>query len=243
MNSEKKLDYSGSTTPVPQPASNRSERSNGIPPPSIPSPKTLDELVLILRQELGKDGIDSKDVNVERIKQIMENYDAKCDRANWEKYVFLDEFRYTRNLIDVGNGNYNLILLCWNVNHQSPIHNHNGSHCLAKVMEGCLTETLYEWPKECGKAKGNEAPLQVTQETNMPVNEVAYIHDKIGLHRIANKQSSPAMSLHLYSPPIEVCKTFCEKTSASNPTAKCCFYSKWGKKVDNVSGCLDAIKR
>lgn len=43
-------------------------------------------------------------------------------------------------------------------------------------------------------------------------DQVSYMHDKIGLHRMSNKSStSPAISLHLYSPPFAQCKTFCEK--------------------------------
>jgi cysteine dioxygenase len=44
------------------------------------------------------------------------------------------------------------------------------------------------------------------------------MHDKIGLHRIANPSDKGAVTLHLYSPPFSTCKTFCEKTGIDRPS-------------------------
>lgn len=41
--------------------------------------------------------------------------------------------RYTRNLVDEGNGRYNLIVLCWDSGQGSGIHDHADSHCFMKV--------------------------------------------------------------------------------------------------------------
>ncbi|KAJ1953137.1 hypothetical protein GGI12_006078, partial [Dipsacomyces acuminosporus] len=47
-------------------------------------------------------------------------------------------------------------------------------------------------------------------------NSVAYMHDKIGLHRIGNPSTAAkAVSLHLYSPPYNMCKTFDQTTGAA----------------------------
>ena len=42
--------------------------------------------------------------------------------------------RYTRNLVDRGNGRYNLIVLCWDSGQGSSIHDHGDSHCFMKVL-------------------------------------------------------------------------------------------------------------
>jgi hypothetical protein len=83
-------------------------------------------------------------------------------------------WRYTRNLIDKGNGKFNLILLCWAESQGSSIHDHSNSHCFVKILDGELTETLYEWPKyncenECLK------PVKVT---TCYKNEATYINGK-----------------------------------------------------------------
>jgi cysteine dioxygenase len=78
---------------------------------SVPSPKTLEELVQILHVELGEKGIDEMDsLNVQRIQTIMENYTS--NNQDWTKYAFFDSGRYTRNLVD-GNSKFNLMVLCW----------------------------------------------------------------------------------------------------------------------------------
>ena len=58
--------------------------------------------------------------------------------------------------------------------------------------------------------------------------------DKIGLHRISNKNSTPSVSLHLYSPPFQTCKTFCEDTGSERCSGKMCYYSVCGKKDSTV---------
>jgi Cysteine dioxygenase type I len=43
--------------------------------------------------------------------------------------------RYTRNLVDEGNGKFNLIVLCWGEGHGSAIHDHADAHCFMKVSQ------------------------------------------------------------------------------------------------------------
>ena len=96
-----------------------------------------------------------------------------------------------------------------------------------KVIAGSLKETRFAWPKE------NEHKMNVIKETVLNLNEAAYIHDKIGLHRVSNTSpTDDAVSLHLYTPPYEYCKTFCEDTAEVRVSGKCVFYSKFGKKED-----------
>jgi hypothetical protein len=56
--------------------------------------------------------------------------------------------------------------------------------------------------------------------------------DKIGLHRISNQSHTiRAVSLHLYSPPYEECRSFCELSGAARASGKMTFYSKGGVKL------------
>lgn len=54
--------------------------------------------------------------------------------------------RYTRNLVDAGNGKFNLMVLCWNTSQGSAIHDHANAHCFMKVLDGNSQEELFEWP-------------------------------------------------------------------------------------------------
>lgn len=86
-----------------------------------------------------------------------------------------------------------------------------------KILDGELEETQYEWPDSSG--------ITLKKSTVLGKGEVAYIHDKIGLHRISNPSSTkPAISLHLYTPPFEYCKTFDERTGMARGSGKCVFH-------------------
>lgn len=57
-------------------------------------------------------------------------------------------FRYTRNLVDEGNGRFNLMVLCWGEGHGSAIHDHANAHCIMKILQGELCEVpkvLWIW--------------------------------------------------------------------------------------------------
>lgn len=73
-----------------------------------------------------------------------------------------------------------------------------------RVLSGSIEETLY----------GSSPDLSVKRSTILCNGESSYINDAIGLHRIANKSGVvPAVSLHLYSPPIVRCNRWDAESS------------------------------
>lgn len=205
----------------------------------IPTIHNLAELIEELRKVF-----DSDSVNVEYVKALMYSY--KSNPQDWKPYAKFDEFRYTRNLVDTGNGKYNLILLCWGEGHGSSIHSHMDSHCFMKILAGQLVETKFAWPTSTLTSSGvdsdGEKDTTVLEEpmvqTGCHVYEkemVAYINDSLGLHRVENvSHSDKAVSLHLYSPAFDECLTFDQRTGHKN-TAKITFWSKYGQR-DSESG-------
>ena len=94
--------------------------------------------------------------------------------ANGEKKLhFPCVHRYTRILVDRGNGKYNLTMLCWGEGHGTCIHSHADSHCLVKVLSGTLKETLFGWPDE---STGEIQPMQQTRSALYSTDEVTYIN-------------------------------------------------------------------
>lgn len=141
-----------------------------------PIPQNFNELVSLIREELGDNGLmDKEKVNVERLQAIMQNYKSVEDE--WGRFAFYDQYRYTRNLVDDGNGKYNLLLLCWGPNQKSPIHDHAGAHCILKVMQGDLLESRYLWPKQ-QPSSTEENYMQVTSEHMLYKDQAAYMHGK-----------------------------------------------------------------
>ncbi|GFR88636.1 cysteine dioxygenase [Elysia marginata] len=124
--------------------------------------------------------------------------------------------RYTRNLVDEGNGKFNLMILCWNEAQGSGIHSHANSHCFLKVLDGTVKEELFYWPEHNNQTNnsGDEnaertentddnseqsSGMQKWADNQLMKNECGYINDDIGLHRVENPSHvDKAVTLHLY---------------------------------------------
>uniref|UniRef100_A0A8D0HN43 Cysteine dioxygenase n=1 Tax=Sphenodon punctatus TaxID=8508 RepID=A0A8D0HN43_SPHPU len=181
--------------------------------------QTLEELVQILHHLFAGDK-----VNVAEVQALMDSYDS--NPLEWMQYAKFDQYRYTRNLVDQGNGKFNLMILCWGEGHGSSIHDHTDSHCFMKVLQGNLKETLFEWPNKKGIGEMMKKSERVLRE-----NQCAYINDSIGLHRVENTSHTEcAVSLHLYSPPFETCSTFDQRTGHKQKV-RMTFYSQFGERT------------
>ncbi|KAL4235263.1 hypothetical protein ACF0H5_006901 [Mactra antiquata] len=195
--------------------------------------RSLDDLIEGLNSNC-KDG----KIDVPRAKELMLSYDGVGNKKDWEKYVYWDENKYTRNLVNDGEGCdgkkcYNLIALCWNYGQASTIHNHANAECLMKILSGNAREELYKTPSCCGEAKN----MEKIKETMYKGNEVAHINDTMGLHRISNPSEKEGLvTLHLYFPPFSECKCFDESTSQTK-VGQMTYYSKFGVKVNQESCC------
>jgi len=179
----------------------------------------MDELVKQLREMFKCD-----DINTEEVRELMEKYSS--NRTDWKKFAHFDPHKYTRNLVDMGNGKYNLMILCWPPGLSSNIHDHSDTHCFVKLLDGTLRETRFSWPTE------ENSPMKEISCTDSQVNDVSYMSDKLGLHRMENPSHvEGAISLHLYVPPYGECQTFDQRTGVRSQ-ATVTFHTKYGKKVD-----------
>ncbi|KAF4983668.1 hypothetical protein FZEAL_974 [Fusarium zealandicum] len=190
----------------------------------------FEELVLQLKEALGpSSGLTSDDVDVGFLTRLMQDYDSSDNQ--WSQYAFGDRSRgYTRNLVDEGNGKSNLLVLVWSPGKGSPIHDHGKAHCLMKILKGNLTETRYAFPEE----KEGDGPMRVISEKTYKENAVAYMVDELGLHRVSNRGSDFAVSLHLYTPPNVAkkgCHIFDEKTGRRSHVPGCTYYSAYGRLI------------
>ncbi|KAK6069765.1 cysteine dioxygenase [Seiridium cupressi] len=186
-----------------------------MPPVLIPAPSPLLEklpsgcgssenydmtdLIGDIMHHLGRSsGIDSSDVDEGYLKSLLQRYQSCCD--DWLPYFYNDTSKsYTRNTIQNVNKKANILLLVWNPGKGSPIHDHANAHCIMKVLAGKLTETVY-YPRD--SQASDISPLREKSVSTYGLNEVTYISDQIGLHRVSNPSPDKiAVSLHLYTPP------------------------------------------
>lgn len=153
------------------------------------------KLIMQLKELLGGKGLSSEDIDVEKVKELMENYESK--EADWSHLALHDLTRnYSRNGIINLNGNANLLILVWSPGKSSAIHDHANAHCCMKIIKGELKESLYDIPDHTGDE------LKPKKETTLYRDQVGYISDTIGLHKITNPlKDEVSVSLHLYTPP------------------------------------------
>ncbi|KAL3441084.1 RmlC-like cupin domain-containing protein [Aspergillus insuetus] len=165
----------------------------------LPNEYSLDNLVRDIKSYLGSaSGISSSDVDSDYLISLVKKY--KASEGGWARYYHNDPSKnYTRNAIENINHKANILLLVWNPQKGSPIHDHANAHCIMKVLAGNLTETVYDAPE---KGSDGITPLKIKSETTHSTNDVTYIADDIGLHRVHNPHPNKvAVSLHLYTPP------------------------------------------
>lgn len=114
-------------------------------------------------------------------------------------FVQFHERGYRRNVV-FENEYVQLLCLCWRSGQRSPIHDHAQSICAVKVVEGIVSETMYEMTPS-GYIKA--------------VSTVDYGQGVIGsedddTHQVANLQEEgqDLVTLHCYAPPLKKMKTY-----------------------------------
>ncbi|CUG86630.1 cysteine dioxygenase, putative [Bodo saltans] len=160
------------------------------------------ELVRTLKAALAPVDMHTPE-HVETIKSLLRR--VRINEKEWRQYTNWKDNRYTRNLVGFDE-KFTALILCWNKKQASPIHDHAGSSCWVKCLHGCLTETLYDGhigPDGC------TASLTELGKNHAHANEVCYINDSIGLHRMENENADDVcVTLHIYSPPYQFCNAY-----------------------------------
>jgi cysteine dioxygenase len=116
------------------------------------------------------------------------------------EYMRYSERGYRRNLVRAGDW-YNLLVLCWRNGQRSPIHDHKGSSCAVRVLEGTMTETLFDF------APNGHVKARFSRDV-LPGSVVG--SKDTDMHQISNLQAGSVdlVTLHLYSPPLLIMGTY-----------------------------------
>jgi len=144
--------------------------------------------------------------------------------SEFDPYLFWSDDCYVRNCI-VRTDDYELILLCWEKDHYTPIHAHNDQECWVYNVKGEFEEIRFS-------KNGEEAPSQISKEM-LSVKDQSYMNDDLGLHVLRNCSDGRAMSLHLYAKPIEQCVIYNPLTSQFE-TKTLTYHSLEGKLVSPI---------
>jgi cysteine dioxygenase len=111
-----------------------------------------------------------------------------------------DEAQYRRNLLHAGPG-YQALILCWTNGQRSPIHDHTGSSCGVRVLQGTATETVFK--------RGRDGMLMAVRTRELGEAGVCGSEDA-DIHQVSNLQpdGGPLVTLHVYSPPLLKMNTY-----------------------------------
>jgi cysteine dioxygenase len=183
------------------------------------------ESLLSLCQELALEF--QRDPKGPRVAAMLANYADK--HQDWRRWALFDKDCYTRNLVH-RDEQFELLLLCWDADQASPIHNHEGQRCWMAVLEGQVSETLFHLAKDEGLSP---VPLTAGNSRICVPGQVAFITDEIALHEIASAGGKPAVSLHLYAQPFATCQVY-DRESGRISVRQLSYYSVCGVRAAAV---------
>lgn len=129
----------------------------------------------------------------------------KLPEEEWKKHCLWKEDGYSRNCIS-NCDDYELILMCWEKEQHSPIHNFNFQEGWIKVLQGELSIDIYHLDKEALSCKLDET-------ITIKEKEYTYLNDNMGFHRVRASAEGRTVSLHLNSARVKSWEVFkdCEK--------------------------------
>ena len=107
-----------------------------------------------------------------------------------------------------------------------------------KILYGQLTETRYEFPDIASSAGDHEGMTMISEKLHFE-DQVAYMNDDLGVHKMWNDGTDYAVSLHLYTPPNIVrhgCFIFDEATGERTHVKTSKNFSFQGKRGIAASG-------
>lgn len=95
---------------------------------------------------------------------------------------------------------WEMLLLCWLPGQTTVIHDHMTSWGATLVLAGEVTESLFRW-------RGEGRPLERKVARSLGVRKTT-VETVTTLHKVENASKMPAVSLHLYSPPLKLLNSY-----------------------------------
>jgi cysteine dioxygenase len=132
-------------------------------------------------------------------------------RADVQLFERFNPHCYSRNPV-TSSEHFELLCICWRSGQSSLVHDHTGSACGVRVIEGEMVETIFE-PVAADSAR----PVLTRTFGN------GYVCGSVDrdIHQISNFQTdgSDLITLHIYSPPLTRMNTFVNVAEAEMATS------------------------
>lgn len=121
-----------------------------------------------------------------------------CEPNDYQKYVLFAEPYRRESVVKSEFGVAELLVMTWHTNQQSPIHDHYQSSCGIRVLQGKMTETMYQ------PIAGDQVSPQPTKE--WLTGEITSSEAALDIHKISNRNEAVLVTLHIYSAPLDPTK-------------------------------------
>ncbi len=111
-----------------------------------------------------------------------------------QRHARFSDTRYARNLIHKTD-RFEIMVMCWYAGQRSSIHDHAGSLGGLKILQGELTESLFE--------KAANGMIKSLTSVDYPAGSTR-VEETSLIHQISNLQgeNGKAVSVHIYAPPL-----------------------------------------
>jgi len=166
---------------------------------------------------------------------------VQLTEASLAPYIFFDDKFYTRNLI-YRDDLFEVMTICWQPGQRTAVHTHNGQLCWMITQRGNLAVIDYKWlgcdhPEnqnvvgiDC-LAGSDHTKLEVIREVEACAGGPVVTADKLQtIHRLYNlsENAERAVSIHIYSRPIDSCVAF-DMENQRCYRRRLAYFSKYGE--------------
>ncbi|MGH9431979.1 MAG: cysteine dioxygenase [Terriglobia bacterium] len=129
------------------------------------------------------------------------------DVSTLSPYLYFSGEHYTRNLIQ-RTPLYELIAICWDIGQRSPIHNHQGQKCWMAMAYGKVEVHNFRLVKK--DPANHFCELESSSHFLIEAGKPQEVDPAEPIHSVSNPTSfnSRAVTLHVYSLPIETCEIY-----------------------------------
>jgi cysteine dioxygenase len=141
----------------------------------------------------------SQPISLESLKGWLGQLELEPEHVS--DFLNFENDKYQRNLLR-RTANYEALLLCFEAGQRTPIHDHSGSACGVKVIQGAGIETSFK--------SSADGWLFATGSTELPQGGVVGSQD-MDIHQLSNLQidGRRLVTLHIYSPPLGEVGNYC----------------------------------
>lgn len=151
--------------------------------------------------------------------EIMQS--MKIENREFEKYYLWKDERYTRNCIS-RTDNYELLLICYEHNQATPIHDFDFQEAWIHPIMGRMLEEKYRVEK-------NGSGIEKVSSVILGTTEFSYM-DEINIHRYSNIYEGRSVTLNLYVKPVKKWRIYQERSASSN-IVEVSYDSLYGKPI------------